>query len=51
MEKPVISAWMPKSSVHGWQAKISLLLLIKRLCHLIVTVHGLDTGIHAEMTA
>ena len=42
---------MPKSSVHGWQAIFSPLVLIKHLCHLIVTVHGLDTGIHAGMTA
>jgi hypothetical protein len=32
-------------------AIIKLKRLIKRLCHLIVTIHGLDTGIHAGMTA
>ena len=40
-----------QSSVHGWQAIINPLILIKHICHLIVTVHGLDTGIHAGMTA
>ena len=38
-------------SVHEWQAIICLKRLIKHLCQPVVTVHGLDTGIHAGMTA
>ena len=49
--KLVIPAWMPKTSVHGWQAIICPLVLIKRFSQLIVTVHGLDIGIPADMTA
>ncbi len=49
--KPVISAWMPKSSVHGWQTLAYYIAQMKHLYKLQVTVHGLDTGIHAGMTA
>ena len=49
--KLVILAWMPKSRVQGW---LSISLGSGRIRHRHnhqVTVHGLDTGIHAGMTA
>jgi hypothetical protein len=49
--KPVISAWMPKSSVHGRQTLAYYIAQMKHLYKLQVTVHGLDTGIPAGMTA
>ena len=63
--RTVISAGMPKSSVQGWQNGVTTdipiskemklqagkLTLIKHLHNRLVTVHGLDFGIHAEMTA
>ena len=45
--KPVISAWMPKSSVQGWQTLVYYIAQMKHLYSRQVTVHGLDTGIHA----
>jgi hypothetical protein len=49
--KPVISAWMPKSSVQGWQSISLGSGQIKHIGNHQVTIHGLDTGIHAGMTA
>ena len=43
----VISAWMPKSSVHGRQTGTCRNAYRNRQ----ITVHGLDTGIPAGMTA
>ncbi|PZN78680.1 MAG: hypothetical protein DM484_12430 [Candidatus Methylumidiphilus alinenensis] len=56
---------MPKSSVHGWQTTDHdrcpgvqgrettgwQVILIKHLHNWLATVHGLDFGIPAEMTA
>ena len=42
---------MPKSSVHGWQTLTYHIAQTKHLYQHQVTVHGLDTGIHADMTA
>ena len=47
----VISAWMPKSSVQGWQSVRLGSSQIKQMPIHQVTVHGMDTGIHAGMTA
>ncbi|MEI7869703.1 MAG: hypothetical protein WCI11_17590 [Candidatus Methylumidiphilus sp.] len=41
---------MPKSSVQGRQALAYYIVQIKHLNNYQVTVHGLDTGIHAGMT-
>ena len=49
--KPVILAWMPKSSVQGWQSVCLDSGHIRYNHNHQVTVHGLDTGIHAGMTA
>jgi hypothetical protein len=51
MEITVISAWMPKSSVQGWQSADWGGCQIKHIRNHHVTVPGLDTGIHAGMTA
>ena len=48
--KPVISAWMPKSSVQGWQTLAYYIAQMKHSFNRQVTVHGLDFGIRAEMT-
>ena len=47
----VILAGMPKPSVQGWQALVYYIAQIKHLYNHQVTVHGLDTGIPAGMTA
>ena len=61
---PVILAWMPKSSVQGWrtwgydrcpcnrehETTGWHVTWFKHLHNRLVTVHGLDFGIHAEMT-
>ena len=49
--RPVISAWMPKSSVQGRQSVRLGSSQIRHIHNHQVTVHGLDTGIHAGMTA
>ncbi|MEI7868885.1 MAG: hypothetical protein WCI11_13415 [Candidatus Methylumidiphilus sp.] len=41
---------MPKSSVQGRQALAYYITQIKFLYNCQVTIHGLDTGIHAGMT-
>jgi len=46
----VISAGMPRSSVQGWQSREQAPSLNQSLCNWHVTVHGLDSGIHAGMT-
>ena len=48
--KPVILAWMPKSSVQGWHTVRLGSGHIRHNHNHQVTVHGLDTGIHAGMT-
>ena len=50
IEITVISAWMPKSSVQGWQSPNWGGCQIKHIRNHQVTILGLDSGIHAGMT-